>query len=69
VLGISFGFNTQSAFKDFIQQQKEIKPTGWALIMAPGSYQTDFPPTAQQYRSLGATNAGVQQQIELSKAV
>lgn len=65
-LGISFGFNTQSAFKDFTGNKRNN--TDWlGFDNGNRSLPKEFPSTAQSYRSLGGTNAGVQQQIELSK--
>ena len=65
-VGISFGFNTQSAFKDFTSNKRGS--TDWlAFDNGNRSLPKEFPSTAQSYRSLGGTSAGVQQQIELSK--
>ncbi|HKO82419.1 MAG TPA: hypothetical protein VJU78_18545, partial [Chitinophagaceae bacterium] len=65
-LGISFGFNTQSVFKDFISNKRNS--TDWmGFDNGNRELPKGFPSTAQAYRSLGNTNAGVQQQIELSK--
>lgn len=65
-LGISFGFNTQSVFKDFISNKRNS--TDWmGFDNGNRELPKGFPSTAQAYRSLGGSNAGVQQQIELSK--
>ena len=65
-VGISFGFNTQSAFKDFISNERNS--TDWlGFDNGDRALPKGFPKTAQAYRALGGTNAGVQQQIELSK--
>ena len=65
-LGISFGFNTQSAFKDFLSNKRNN--TDW-LGFDDGTRDLPqgFPNTPQEYRALGGTNTGVQQQIELSR--
>jgi TonB-dependent receptor len=65
-VGVSFGFNTQSAFKDFFSNKRNS--TDW-LGFDDGTRKLpgNFPSSAQAYRALGASNAGVQQQIELSK--
>ena len=65
-LGISFGFNTQSAFKDFISNKRN-KNDWMGFDDGTRDLPNGFPSTAQEYRALGATNAGVNQQIELSK--
>ncbi len=65
-LGISFGFNTQSVFKDFLSNKRN--GTDWmGFDNGSRSLPDGFPKTAQAYRALGGTNAGVQQQIELSR--
>ncbi|MFC0774001.1 TonB-dependent receptor [Terrimonas alba] len=65
-VGVSFGFNTQSAFKDFISNERNS--TDWmGFDNGDRALPKGFPKTAQAYRSLGASTAGVQQQIELSK--
>ncbi len=65
-LGISFGFNTQSVFKDFLSNKRNS--TDWmGFDNGNRSLPDGFPKTAQSYRALGGTNAGVQQQIELSR--
>ncbi|WP_276504967.1 TonB-dependent receptor [Terrimonas pollutisoli] len=65
-VGASFGFNTQSAFKDFISNERNS--TDWlGFDNGHRALPKGFPKTAQAYRSLGGTTAGVQQQIELSK--
>lgn len=65
-VGISFGFNTQSAFKDFLSNKRNA--TDW-LGFDNGSraLPKGFPKTAQAYRALSGTGAGIERQIELSK--
>ncbi|MGZ5220216.1 MAG: carboxypeptidase regulatory-like domain-containing protein [Chitinophagaceae bacterium] len=65
-VGISFGFNTQSVFKDFTSNKRNS--TDW-LGFDNGNRELPkgFPSRAQGYRALGATSSGVQQQLELSK--
>jgi len=65
-LGISFGFNTQSVFKDFISNERNS--TDWlGFDNGNRSLPKGFPSTAQSYRALGASTSGVEQQIALSK--
>lgn len=65
-VGISIGFNTQSVFKSFISNKRN--GLDW-LGFDDGTRKipAGFPSTPQSYRALGATNAGVQQQLELSR--
>lgn len=65
-VGASFGFNTNSAFKDFISNERNSND--WmGFDNGDRELPKGFPKTAQAYRSLGGSTAGVQQQIELSK--
>jgi TonB-dependent receptor len=65
-LGISFGFNTQSVFKDFISNKRNN--TDWlGFDNGKRSLPSGFPKTPQAYRALGGSNEGVQQQLELTK--
>ena len=65
-IGIQFGFNTQSVFKDFLSNERNN--TDWiGFDDGTRDLPHGFPNTAQEYRALGGTNAGVQQQIELSR--
>lgn len=65
-VGISFGFNTQSVFRDFISNERNN--TDW-LGFEDGTRRLPegFPATSQAYRSLGSSQSGIQQQAELSK--
>ncbi len=65
-VGVSIGFNTQSVFKDFLSNKRN--GTDW-LGFDDGTRQlpSGFPSTPQGYRILGSTNAGLQQQLELSR--
>ena len=65
-LGISLGFNSQSTFKDFTSNERN--KTDWlGYDNGTRDLPIGFPKTPQEYRALGATNAGVEQQIELSR--
>ena len=65
-LGISFGFNTQSVFKEFTSNERN--GTDWlGFDNGNRALPKGFPSTAQAYRALGATSSGVQQQLELSR--
>ena len=66
-VGIGIGFNTQSVFKDFTSNERNGRD--W-LGFDDGTRRIPkgFPTTAQQYRSLGGSPEGVQQQIELSRS-
>lgn len=65
-LGISLGFNTQSAFKDFTSNERN--GTDWlGFDNGNRGLPKGFPSTAQAYRALGATTSGVEQQIALSR--
>lgn len=65
-VGFSFGFNTQSVFKDFISNERNN--TDWlGFDNGNRSLPKGFPKTAQAYRALGGSNTGVEQQIALSK--
>lgn len=64
-IGVSFGFNTQSAFKDFSSNPRN--KTDWlGFDDDTRSIPRGFPSTAS-YRILGSNSAGVQQQVEYSK--
>lgn len=65
-VGVSWGFNTNSVFKDFTSNKRN--KTDWlgfddGTRSLPGA----FPATPQEYRALGGSNTGIAQQIELSK--
>lgn len=65
-VGISYGFNLQSVFSDFISNQRNS--TDWlGFDNGNRSLPGGFPKFAQYYRALGSTSEGVQQQIELSR--
>ncbi len=65
-LGISFGFNTQSVFKDFVSNKRNS--TDWmGFDNGNRDLPGGFPKTPQAYRALGGTTAGVEQQLELSR--
>lgn len=65
-LGISFGFNTQSVFKDFLSNKRNS--TDWmGFDNGNRNLPAGFPKSAQAYRSLGSTTTGMQQQLELSR--
>ena len=54
-LGISFGFNTQSVFKDFTSNERNN--TDWlGFDNGNRGLPKGFPSTAQDYRALGATS-------------
>ena len=64
-VGVSFGFNTQSALKDF--QSNPRNNTDWLGF---DNHTRSIPrgfPTTGQYRALGVNSAGVQMQIDYSK--
>jgi hypothetical protein len=65
-VGVSFGFNTQSVFNDFTSNKRN--GLDW-LGFDDGTRKlpSSFPSTPQQYRALGGSNAGVQQQLEISR--
>jgi hypothetical protein len=65
-VGVSLGFNTQSVFKDFTSNERN--GTDWlGFDNGTRKLPSSFPSTAQAYRALGGSNAGVQQQLELSR--
>jgi len=65
-VGVSLGFNTQSVFKDFTSNERN--GTDWlGFDNGTRKLPSSFPSTPQAYRALGGTNAGVQQQLELSR--
>jgi hypothetical protein len=65
-IGISYGYNTQSTFKDFISNPRNS--ADWiGFDDGTRSLSSGFPSSAQAYRALGATNAGVAQQLEYSR--
>ncbi len=65
-IGVSFGFNTQSAFKDFISNERN--GLDWlGFDDKTRGLPKGFSTSPQAYRALGGTNTGVQQQIEMSK--
>jgi hypothetical protein len=65
-VSINWGFNTQSVFRDFTSNKRNNND--WlGFDDGTRSIPKGFPGTAQEYRSLGGTTAGIQQQIEYSK--
>lgn len=65
-VGVSLGFNTQSVFKDFTSNERN--GTDWlGFDNGTRKLPSSFPSTPQAYRALGGSNAGVQQQLELSR--
>lgn len=65
-LGISFGFNTQSVFKDFLSNKRNA--TDWlGFDNGNRGLPAAFPKTPQAYRALGGTTEGVAQQLALSR--
>lgn len=65
-IGVSLGFNNQSTFRDFISNPRNA--TDWlGFDNGTRSIPAGFPSTPQAYRALSRSNAGVQQQVELSK--
>lgn len=65
-IGVQLGFNTQSAFDDFTSNER--RKYDW-LGFGDGSRKLPaaFPSTAQAYRRLGETSAGLLQQLELTR--
>lgn len=64
-IGISYGFNTQSAFKDFYSNERNA--TDWlGFDNGTRSIPQGFPST-KYYRAQGVNSAGVQKQIEYSR--
>jgi Outer membrane protein beta-barrel family/CarboxypepD_reg-like domain/TonB-dependent Receptor Plug Domain len=65
-VGISWGFNTQSVFKDFISNERN--KTDWlGFDNGTRAIPDGFPGTTQAYRVLGGTSSGIQQQIAYSR--
>lgn len=65
-LGITIGFNTQSAFKDFVSNERN--KTDWmGFDDGTRSIPGGFPNSAQAYRVLGANPTGFNQQLALSR--
>ncbi|MBK6633443.1 MAG: TonB-dependent receptor [Chitinophagaceae bacterium] len=65
-VGINWGFNTQSVFRDFTSNKRNNND--WlGFDNGTRAMPKGFPGTAQEYRALGGTAAGIQQQIEYSK--
>ncbi len=65
-VSINWGFNTQSVFRDFTSNKRNSND--WlGFDDGTRAIPKGFPGTAQEYRSLGGTTAGIQQQIEYSK--
>ncbi|MFM2363615.1 MAG: hypothetical protein RLZZ316_2517 [Bacteroidota bacterium] len=65
-VGFSWGFNTNSVFKDFTSNKRN--KTDWlGFDDGSRSLPDGFPATAQEYRALGGSNTGIAKQIELSK--
>lgn len=64
-VGASLGFNTQSLFQDFYSNPRN-KWDWLGFDDGTRSIPAGFPSTPQAYRVLGATEAGVNKQIEIS---
>ena len=65
--GISYGFNTQSVFRDFISNNRNSND--WlGFDNGTRNLPAAFPKTAQEYRILGINAAGVQQQLDLTRS-
>jgi TonB-dependent receptor len=65
-IGVSWGFNNQSAFKDFTSNERN--KTDWlGFDDGTRSMPAGFPATPQAYRILSVNNAGIAQQVDLSK--
>jgi TonB-dependent receptor len=65
-VGLSWGFNSQSTFKDFTSNARN--KTDWlGFDDGTRSMPATFPVSPQAYRMLGVSNAGVAQQVALSK--
>ncbi|HEY0679010.1 MAG TPA: carboxypeptidase-like regulatory domain-containing protein [Chitinophagaceae bacterium] len=65
-IGAQFGFNTQSVFKDFTSNPRS--KTDWiGFDDGARNFPSGFPKSAQQYRSLGATVEGQDQQLAYSR--
>jgi len=65
-VGINWGFNTQSVFRDFTSNKRNNND--WlGFDDGTRAMPKGFPGTAQEYRALGGSAAGIQQQIEYSK--
>ncbi|MBK9380769.1 MAG: TonB-dependent receptor [Chitinophagaceae bacterium] len=65
-VGVSWGFNTQSVFKDFTSNERN--GNDWlGFDDRTRGLPKGFPTSAQAYRALGGTTTGIQQQIEYSK--
>jgi len=65
-VGVSWGFNTQSVFKDFTSNERN--GNDWlGFDDRTRGLPKGFPTSAQAYRVLGGTTTGIQQQIEYSK--
>ncbi|HNU13723.1 MAG TPA: TonB-dependent receptor, partial [Chitinophagaceae bacterium] len=65
-VGVSWGFNTQSVFQDFISNERNAND--WlGFDDRTRGLPKGFPTSAQAYRALGGTTTGIQQQIEYSK--
>lgn len=65
-IGVSFGFNTQSTFKDFMNNPRN--GNDWlGFDDGTRSLPSGFPKSPQAYRILGSNSAGIAQQLELSR--
>lgn len=65
-LGLSYGFNTQSVFRDFLSNERN-RYDWLGFDDGTRNLPAGFPASAQGYRVLSANAAGVQQQIDLTK--
>lgn len=65
--GLSYGFNTQSVFRDFSSNQRNT--TDWmGFDDGTRSIPSGFPKTAQEYRILSSNSTGLNQQFDLTKS-
>lgn len=65
-IGVSWGFNNQSTFKDFLSNKRNS--TDWlGFDNGTRSLPAGFPATPQEYRALSGSNTGLAMQLELSR--
>jgi hypothetical protein len=65
-VGVSWGFNNQSAFKDFVSNKRNS--SDWlGFDNGTRTLPAGFPATPQEYRALSGSNTGLAMQVELSK--
>ena len=65
--GLSYGFNTQSVFRDFTSNERN-RYDWLGFDDGTRNLPAGFPKTAQEYRILGSNAAGVQQQLDLTRS-